>query len=386
MWRAWRVYCYIKTTGSIQLRQVPHQAALFKARRQCCRTFRTSAPLHIGPWVLGTPLARFAIAIAGRYARRWWKRLPDGEKASMVRYVRDRKDTVFLVCLGGLGALISYLAMHFEEAPITGRRRFIWLSNQDLEMMSAAEFEGVMQKYADVNAILEPSHTAYKLVREVVEKLLTANQYKEVQAINWRLFVVANAEANATTYPTGEVLVYTGLLKQLTSVDELAMILGHEMSHAVLRHGQEKLSVYTFVDSLLLFPIAVIWFMAPFDWLAFVMHSISKRLVTMALHLPYSRKLETEADMIGMMFAARACYNPSAGPSLWSHFGANKNSISPYKATHPPSEERSKNLQDMLPTAKSLWESNDCEKTQQTHKRFNKATGHYWRQKTLAVS
>ncbi|XP_065888790.1 metalloendopeptidase OMA1, mitochondrial-like isoform X2 [Dysidea avara] len=370
MWRVWRGYCHIKTSGLVQLRQVPHHVALFNGKRQLCRPFRTSAPLHIGPWILGTPLARFAIAVAGRYARRWWKNLPDGEKASMVKYVRERKDTVFLVCLGGLGALVTYLAMHIEEAPITGRRRFIWVSNEDLETMSIGEFEGAIQKYTELNAVLEPSHQAYKLIKEVVEKLLAANQYKEVQNINWRLFVVCNEEANAMTYPT----------------DELAMILGHEMSHAVLRHGQEKLSVTTFIDSLLLFPIAIIWFMAPFDSLAYLMHMISKRLVTMALHLPYSRSLETEADMIGMMFAARACYNPAAGPSLWSHFGANNNSIGHYKSTHPPSEERSKKLQELLPIAKSLWESNECEKTQAAHKKFNKATGHHWKQKTLAVS
>jgi len=385
MWRIWRGCCHIKTSGIVQLRQLPYQVVLCNGRRQWCRPFRTSAPLHIGPWILGTPLARFAIAIAGRYARRWWKKLPDGEKASMVKYVRDRKDTVFLVCLGGLGALVTYLGMHIEEVPITGRKRFIWVSNEDLEVMSTNEFEGVMKKYLESNAVLEPSHQAYKLVKEVVEKLLAANQYKEVQNINWRLFVVFNEEANAMTYPTGEVLVYTGLLKHLTNVDELAMILGHEMSHAVLRHGQEKLSVATFIDSLLLFPIAIIWFMAPFDSLAYLMHVISKRLVTMALHLPYSRSLETEADMIGMMFAARACYNPSAGPNLWTHFGAN-NSIEQYKSTHPPSEQRSKKLEELLPVAKSLWESSECEKTQKAHKQFSKATGHHWRQKKLATS
>jgi len=195
--------------------------------------------------------------------------------------------------------------------------------------------------------------------------------------------VASNEEDNAMTYPTGEVLVYTGLLKHLTSVDELAMILGHEMSHAVLRHGQEKLSVATFIDSLLLFPIAVIWFMAPFDSIAYLMHVISKRLVTMALHLPYSRSLETEADMIGVMFTAHACYNPSTGPNLWTHFGANNWQ---YKSTHPPSEQRSNKLEELLPVAKSLWESSECDKTQKAHKQFSKATGHHWRQKILAIS
>jgi len=354
-------------------------------RYQWKREIRTTTPLQLGPWILGTPIARFAIAIAGRYARRWWRDLSDGEKARVTQYVRDRRETILLFCLGSLGMFVCYVAVHMEEAPITGRRRFVWVSSEELAAASAVEFKNQMDAYTDAGLIVEPSHQAYKIIREVVEKLLAANQYKEVQEINWRLFVVAKDEANAQTYPTGEIVVYTGLLKQLKNLDELAVILGHEISHAVLRHSQERLSVASLIDTLFLFPLALIWFIAPFDSVAFLFHSLSKHLVRVALHLPYSRKLETEADVIGLLFAARACYNPSAGPHLWSHFNntPEDQQITQYRSTHPASEQRTKVLDGMLPMAMSLWKDNNCDKMKSAQKQFKKATGHSWTQRML---
>ena len=386
MWRSSPVYFKFRLTPLVVSRRVPSQVALLGGEYQWKRQIRTSTPLQIGPWVLGTPLARFAIAIAGRYARRWWKDLPEGDKARVTGYVRDRRETLILLCLGGAGLFICYIAMHMEEAPITGRRRFIWVSDEDLATVSASEFKAQMDEYINEGLVVGPSHPAYKMIRDVVERLLVANQYKQVQEINWRLFVVGRDEANALTYPTGEIVVFTGLLKKLKNLDELAVILGHEISHAVLRHSQERLSVTTLIDTLFLFPLAMIWFIIPLDSVAFLFHSISKHLVRVAFHLPYSRKLETEADVIGLLFASRACYNPSAGPQLWSHFDNStfeEQRIAQYRSTHPASEQRTRVLNEMLPKAISLWKDSQCDKTRTAHKQFQKATGHTWTQRIL---
>ena len=384
MWRLRPVYCQLRQTPLVLSRRVPRQIPQLGGKYQWKRQIRTSTPLQIGPWILGTPLARFGIAIAGRYARRWWRDLPDGEKARVNEYVRERRETILLFCLGGLGLFICYVAMHMEEAPITGRKRFIWVSDEDLAAVSATEFLAEMNDYVNEGLVVGPTHPAYKMIRDVVERLLVANQYKEVQEINWRLFVVAKDEANAKTFPTGEIVVFTGLLKRLKNLDELAVILGHEISHAVLRHSQERLSVASLIDTLFLFPLAMIWFIAPFDSIAFLFHSLSKHLVRMAFHLPYSRKLETEADVIGLFFASRACYNPSAGPHLWSHFddsSPEEQRIAQYRSTHPASEQRTKVLNGMLPKAISLWKASECDKMRTAQKEFQKATGHTWTQR-----
>lgn len=386
MWRL-RLYHYrFRQTPLLVSRRTRHRLVLLNGEYQCRREIRTSTALQLGPWMLGTPIARFAIAIAGRYARRWWRDLSDGEKARVTEYVRDRRETILLFCLGSLGLFICYIAMHIEEAPITGRKRFIWVPEEDLIAVSATEFKNEIDGYINAGAVLESSHPAYKTIREVTERLLTANQYKEVQEINWKLYVVGNDVPNAMTYPTGEIVVFTGLLNQLKNLDELAVILGHEISHAVLRHSQERLSWTSLVDTILLFPLALIWFIAPFDSIAFLFHSLSKHLVRMAFHLPYSRKLETEADVIGLLFAARACYHPAAGPDLWSHFDNSipeEERISQYQSTHPPSEQRTKVLNSMLPMAMSLWKDSECDKMRMAQKQFKKATGHSWTQKIL---
>lgn len=386
IWRIRPVYCHFRATPLLLSRQTLRQIVPLNGEYQWKREIRTSTPLQIGPWILGTPIARFAIAIAGRYARRWWRDLSDGEKARVTEYVRERRETILLFCLGGLGLFICYIAMHMEEAPITGRRRLIWVSDEDLAAVSAAEFKAEIDKYADAGLVVDPSHQAYKVIKDVVERILTANQYKEVQEINWKLFVVAKDDANAMTYPTGEIVVYTGLVKQLKNLDELAVILGHEISHAVLRHGQERLSVASLIDTIFLFPLGLIWFLIPFDSIAFLIHSLSKHLVRVAFHLPYSRKLETEADVIGLLFAARACYNPNAGPHLWSHFDKStpeEQRIAQYRSTHPASEQRTKVLHGMLPMAMSLWKTSECDKMTSAQKQFKKATGRSWTQKIL---
>lgn len=390
MWRFRPVYCQFRQTPLLLSRRTPRQLTLLKdslnGDYQWNRQIRTSTPLHIGPWVLGTPIARFGIAIAGRYARRWWKDLSDGEKARVTEYVRDRRETILLFCLGSLGLFVCYIAMHMEEAPITGRKRFIWVSDEDLAAVSASEFKSEMDTYTNAGLLIEPSNQGYKIIKEIVERLLAANQYKEVQEINWKLYVVFKEEANAKTYPTGEIVVFSGLLKQMKNLDELAIILGHEISHAVLRHSQERLSVASLIDTIFLFPLALIWFIAPFDTVAFLFHSLSKHLVRVAFHLPYSRKLETEADIIGLLFAAQACYNPAAGPHLWSHFGSNipeEQRIAQYRSTHPASEQRTRVLDGMLPMAMSLWKDSECDKMRTAQKQFKKATGHSWTQRIL---
>ncbi len=103
----------------------------------------------------------------------------------------------------------------------------------------------------------------------------------------------------------------TGLLQACRNNHEVAVILGHEMAHAVLAHGAEGLSHKGLVESISLVFVALIWAVVPNDLLAWFTHSVSRSATQVLLDFPYSRTLESEADSVGLLFAARACFDPT---------------------------------------------------------------------------
>ena len=115
--------------------------------------------------------------------------------------------------------------------------------------------------------------------------------------------------------PGGQIFVYTGLVNFVGKDDDgLACVLGHEMAHAILRHQAEQMSLKTVWLSVNAAMIAAMWFVFQSDVLAWLATQAEEKLFGALTELPWSRKLETEADHAGLLFASWACYNPEAGP------------------------------------------------------------------------
>lgn len=177
---------------------------------------------------------------------------------------------------------------------------------------------------------LPHSHPTYKYILSIITAIIGKNWRKEFEGINWELHVIDSPDTvNAVCLPSGAIFVYTGLLKATHNDEELAFILGHEIAHAVLGHGAEQLSHRGIIDFFSLMLIGVIWAVVPNDLASYFLHRWSRTTAEVMLEYPYSRQLETEADEVGLMFAATACYNPGKAAKVSKQIQSQANLVSP---------------------------------------------------------
>ena len=172
---------------------------------------------------------------------------------------------------------------------------------------------------------LPHSHPTYKYILSIITAIIGKNWRKEFEGINWELHVIDSPDTvNAVCLPSGAIFVYTGLLKATHNDEELAFILGHEIAYAVLGHGAEQLSHRGIIDFFSLMLIGVIWAVVPNDLASYFLHRWSRTTAEVMLEYPYSRQLETEADEVGLMFAATACYDPGKAAKVSKQIQSNQ--------------------------------------------------------------
>ncbi|KAJ0390339.1 hypothetical protein P43SY_010597 [Pythium insidiosum] len=219
--------------------------------------------------------------------------------------------------------------------PLTGRRRLMFLSHAAEEQLG------------------ERAYQMSKAVARVGAKIVETTDDPHMK---WRFHVIDSAEPNAFCLPGGKVFVHTGLFKILANEDTLAAVMFHEAAHGVARHGAEKVSFSLLVYGLLAFLLP--------DY-----GRLGDLVVHLAVDLPFSRKLELEADSLGLRLMAKACYDPRASLQMNAALGkANEIQVFKYFSTHPPSDERMQAVRSQLRDAMAIYEASDCfEKKQAFH-------------------
>lgn len=150
--------------------------------------------------------------------------------------------------------------------------------------------------------------------------------------------------------PGGKIVVYTGLLNLVSSDDELAVVMGHEVAHAVAKHANERMSqqVLSEVGGSLL-GAAVSGSSTAVQAVAGTVYGLGSQYGVM---LPYSRKHELEADHLGLIFMAMAGYNPDAAVTFWQKMAAQGSKTPELMSTHPSDANRIKEIQRLLPEAR----------------------------------
>ena len=167
----------------------------------------------------------------------------------------------------------------------------------------------------------------------------------------WELNLITSKEINAFCMPGGKVAIYTGIIEQLKLTDdELAMIMGHEMAHALREHARARIAKSQGTGTLLSLGAQLLGL----GQLGDVAASIGTQLLT----LRFSREDETDADLVGLELAARAGYNPQAAVSLWQKMAqAGGGAGGPgFLSTHPSGPERIQQLQANVPKVQGLYE------------------------------
>ncbi|MEQ1602382.1 MAG: M48 family metallopeptidase [Methylophilaceae bacterium] len=238
------------------------------------------------------------------------------------------------------------------------RKQFLMLSAQQVENMSAQSYLQTL-KEADSKKTLNVNGGQLARVRAISNRLIAQTGVFRPDALQWKweVNVEQNDQVNAYCMPGGKIMVFTGLMDKLkTTDDELAAVIGHEISHALREHGRERMSIASAQQAGLM-GLAILAGAASNKNAAALGVQAASAGSTLFFALPNNREQEREADRIGLELAARAGYNPNAAVSLWQKMSAQGGGKPPeWLSTHPSNEARIADLRALAPKMMPLYE------------------------------
>lgn len=244
------------------------------------------------------------------------------------------------------------------RVPVTNRKQLNLLPEDQLIAMSDSSYKA----FLDTNKVLKNNDARVVQVRRVgnkikasVEKYLKDHKMEErMKGFNWEFNVVEDKTVNAWCMPGGKVVVYTGILKLATDDTLLSVVMGHEISHAIARHGNERMSqqmaFYGLGQTL---SVMVGTEASKGNQIFMQAYGIASTLGV----LKYSRQHETEADKLGLIFMYLSGYDPAKAITFWEKMSANGGGAPPeILSTHPSDETRIQDIKDFLPEIKKYAE------------------------------
>jgi predicted Zn-dependent protease len=259
----------------------------------------------------------------------------------------NRIKTVFVILMG-------IILIACSTVPITGRHQLNLLPAETMLSMSLQEYDQFL-KENQLSQNKEQTQMVKRVglnIQKAVEQYFAQNNMSdELSDYAWEFNLVESDEINAWCMPGGKVVFYTGILPLTQDEAGLAVVMGHEIAHAVAQHGNERMSQGLMAQmggialstALETEPEATQQI-----WMA--VYGLGAQY---GLMLPYSRLHENEADHMGLIFMAMAGYNPSAAVGFWQRMAAQKGGQSPpeFLSTHPSDTNRIKNIQSLIPDA-----------------------------------
>ncbi len=248
---------------------------------------------------------------------------------------------------------ILLLVVGCSKVALTGRKQLLLVSDSEVLSLSSQSYSQYMssaKKSTNAAQTQMVNKVGRKIADAVETYMLNNGMESELASYAWEFNLVQDATPNAFCMPGGKIVVYEGILPYTQNEEGLAIVLGHEVAHAVARHSAEQMSRQL---------------LANYGGQALNMATAGKSSTTQALAqqvfglgaqygvmLPYSRNNETEADDIGLIFAAMAGYNPQAALGFWQRMAASGGAGVPeFMSTHPSDDTRIKNLQKKIPEA-----------------------------------
>ncbi len=230
-----------------------------------------------------------------------------------------------------------------STVPFTGRSQLLLTTPQEEAQAGEQAWREVLSQNR------ESSNDKYRLALKRVggnlAKVANKPDYK------WEFVVFENAEPNAFCLPGGKVGVYSGLFQYTANDAELASVVGHEIGHAIARHGGERMSQSEVQDiGAQAVATALDGKSAGTAQAILVAYAVGTNVGVM---LPYSRTHEYEADKLGLIFMAKAGYNPEAAITFWNKFGqlSQTGTVGEFFSTHPMSDKRIEEMKAYMPNA-----------------------------------
>ncbi len=259
-----------------------------------------------------------------------------------------------IMLLFAAGAAFYYFSNQ-ETVPITGRKQL-------RTMTPAQEVQLGLQSYQQ---ILADSHVLQRgpvvdAVNEIGQRLarkaekMIIDETGQETGFQWAFNVIESDQANAFALPGGYTAVYTGLIPIAENEDGLAVIMGHEIGHALAHHGAERMAQQN-MQRIVGAGVSVSSGGMDYGAQRAVM-GVFGGISQYGFALPFSRKHESEADEIGLYLVARACYDPREAPRLWERMGAQAGATPPeFQSTHPSPATRISDFQRLMPKAIEIY-------------------------------
>ena len=222
----------------------------------------------------------------------------------------------------------------------------------EVEKAAGQQYHELLAQAASKRALAQPDHPQLQRIRAVAQRLIPQAVPWNPRAAkwNWEVNLIGSNQVNAFCMPGGKIVFFLGILDQLKlSDDEVAMVMGHEMAHALREHARERMAkgALTSVGANVLVQVLGM------GQVGQVLTGYGAQL----LSLKFSRSDESEADLVGMEIAARAGYDPRAAITLWKKMGqAGRSSPPQWISTHPSGSTRIADLQRNLPRVMPLYQ------------------------------
>lgn len=247
---------------------------------------------------------------------------------------------------------VALLTVQCATVPITGRKQLVIMPESEMVQMSLASYSDFLKENK-----LSTDAVATKRVKEVGQRIANAvDAYLKSQGMEdlvkdyrWEFNLVHSKEVNAWCMPGGKVVVYEGILPVCQNNDGLAVVMGHEIAHAIARHGNERMSQQMIVQA---GSAAAAYALKdkPEQTQALLGAAIGLG-ANYGVMLPFSRKHELEADRLGLIFMTIAGYNPEEAIPFWTRMASLGSGQKPpeFMSTHPSDAHRIEQIRALLP-------------------------------------
>jgi predicted Zn-dependent protease len=250
--------------------------------------------------------------------------------------------------------LLSFLfLLSCAVVPMTGRKQFVAIPSSQMIALSNESYAKVLAE-----GTLSTNQTYVSQVLTVGRRLTTAveaylkqnNQQFAIEGYQWQYNVLVSDQLNAWCMPGGQIVFYEGIIPVCQDENGIAVVMGHEIAHAVAQHGNERMSQQLAIQmgGIALSEALKTQKQQTID-LAMLAFGVG---ATVGVQLPFSRTHELEADELGLYFMAMAGYDPRLAPGFWERMEARSTARPPeFLSTHPDPSNRIKHLQQIMPRA-----------------------------------
>ncbi|KFD40103.1 M48 family metallopeptidase [Schleiferia thermophila] len=250
--------------------------------------------------------------------------------------------------------LLVVITSTCKKVPITGRKQLAFIPASELNTLSFSQYQQIKEKEQVITGTPEAKmveRVGRRIQKAVEDYMAMNNQSHLLRGFEWEFILIKNDAVNAWCMPGGKVAFYTGILPVCQNEEGVAVVMGHEVAHAIAQHGNERMS-QALLQQFGGVALAIALRDKPSETQAMFLAAYGVGTTLGAL-LPFSRLHESEADRLGLIFMAMAGYHPDAAPKFWERMARLKGgTVTPeFLSTHPSDQRRINDLNAAIPEA-----------------------------------